>query len=83
MQGGVIFDGKAFLLHFGLIPLHDCIELTKCWTGSSTLTLVGLKKHEVVGWMGGSERVKWGHFGRPFHPTHKAWRDRAMLPEAK
>ena len=36
-----------------------------------------LKRHESVGWEG----VTWGHFGRPFHPTHEAWRDIALLPE--
>ena len=46
---GLFFDGKAFLLHFCLIPLHACIVLTKCWTGSGTLTPGWLKRHDVVG----------------------------------
>ena len=79
LHGGVIFDGKAFLLQ--CIPLHDCIELTKCWTGSGTLTPGWLKRHELIGWLVGREGVEWGHFGRPFHPTHDAWRDIAMLPD--
>ena len=63
--------------------LHACIELEKCCMGRDTPTPTPtptpgrLKRHESVGW----EEVTWGHFGRPFHPTHEAWRDIAMLPE--
>ena len=47
--------------------------------GRGAATQGRLTMHELVGWEG----VKWGHFGRPFHPTHEAWRDIALFPEVR
>ena len=46
------FNGRGLVLLF-IIRLHACIELTKCWMGWGTLTPGWLKRHELVGWMGG------------------------------
>ena len=48
----ILMEGGFF---FSFILLHACIELTKCWMGRGTLTPGGLKRHELIGWMGGWE----------------------------